>query len=233
MLGSSSTCSIQADDLAVFLASMPNLLHLAIESDVAAEQLLMRADLLRQIASAQRLKTLVAPLWTLPLAAAAQLGSCFPELEVLELALTVSGDTTTTTAAATATMSRLRSARLTCRLHSSDVSAAPVVADRISRFFGSFVAAAPRLRTLSFLARTSGVWSGEPDLFVCVGRGVASLELQTVVLAGWAPVGAARVEAVWRCPRLLEAPWLWVDVGRRQRQRRRRRRRVKRLRGRE
>lgn len=218
---------------------MPNLLHLAIESDVAAEQLPMRADLLRQIASAQRLKTLVAPLWTLPLAAAAQLGSCFPELEVLELALTVSGDTTTTTTAttttaatATATMSRLRSARLTCRLHSSDVSAAPVVADRISRFFGSFVAAAPRLRTLSFLARTSGVWSGEPDLFVCVGRGVASLELQTVVLAGWAPVAAARVEAVWRCPRLLEAPWLWVDVGRRQRQRRRRRRRVKRLRGR-
>lgn len=199
------------------------------DSDAATE-LQIGADLLHQISGAQRLKSLVAPLWVVPLSAASQLGSCFPELEVLELGLTVSKDTTTA-AVPVCALSRLRSARLTCRLHSGGDPAAVEI--RVSRFFVRFVGSAPRLRTLSFSARTSGEGEEKLDLLRCARDGVSSPELQTVVLAGWAPVVAARVEAVWWCPRLVEAPWLWVDVGRRQRQRRRRRRRVRRLRGRE
>lgn len=201
------------------------------DSDAATE-LQIGASLLHQISGAQRLKSLVAPLWVVPLSAASQLGSCFPELEVLELGLTVSKDTTTATVPVSA-LSRLRSAHLTCRLHcgggsgSGDLAA---VETHVSRFFVRFVGSAPRLRTLSFSARTSDEGGEKLDLFKCAGGGVSSLELQTVVLAGWAPAVAARVEDVWWCPRLVEAPWLWVDVGK---QRRRQRRRVRRLRGRE
>lgn len=216
----------------MFLASTPNLLHLTMDSDAATE-LQIGADLLHQISGAQRLKSLVAPLWVVPLSAASQLGSCFPELEVLELGLTVSKDTTAA-AVPVCALPRLRSARLTCRLHCGGDPAA--VETRVSWFFVRFVGSAPRLRTLSFSARTSGEGEGggeKLDLLRCAGDGVSSPELQTVVLAGWAPVVAAQVEAVWWCPRLVEAPWLWVDVGRRQRQRRRQRRRARRLKGRE
>lgn len=204
-------CSVGADALRAFVAALPALLHLRLDSERAAD-----ARLLRCVGA--RLKTLVAPACEVSAASAGQLGEWFRGLETLEVRVggDASGDVEM------AGLPWLRAARLTWCGDGGDADAA--------RFFARAVAAAPRLRALSFVADPA-----RPDADVLCGigaAGVGSPELRTVVLDGWAPVHAARADAVWRCPALVEAPWLWVDVdpGRRRRQQRRQRRR-RRLRG--
>lgn len=202
-------CSLDDDDaLPAFMSAVPALQHLRLDSELAAD-----AGLLRCVGA--RLKTLVAPACVVSVATAGQLGVWFRGLETLELRVRGDGD------AGIAGLPWLRTARLTwCGDAGADGA----------RFFARAVAAAPRLRVLSFVATPP---RADVDVLrdICA-EGVGSPELRTVVLDGWAPVPPARVDAVWRCPVLVEAPWLWVDVDmERRRQQRRRRRRQRRLKG--
>lgn len=180
----------------------------------------------------------MAPLWVLSLSAAVHLGTCFPLLERLCVGMTVSGKDSAGAGAAVAPLPRLRSAKLVYWERCRYAGAEEELEERVARFFIGFVGAAPGLRELEF-KRADVVGGGgggvELDLFRRVwgsGRRVESLEMVVVRLEGWAAVAAEGVERVWRCPVLVEAPWLWVDVGRR-RQRRRRRERGRRERWRE
>lgn len=119
----------------------------------------------------------------------------------------------------------LRSSRITYHADSKQ----GVSEDQISKYFIELVANAPRLRELSFSDESHVVSKKNLDLFKCArylyrgdSRGVESLDLQNIILKGWAPIGSGCAEGMkrfWRCPNLLDAPWLWVDVERRQRQR--------------
>lgn len=206
-------CSV-GEAAAPFLAALPALLHLRLDSEVGAD-----ARLLRCVGG--RLKTLVAPKCEVSVATAAQLGGWFPGLETLEVRVAGGGGGGE---ADMVGLPWLRVARLAWCGGGGGHNAEEEEEDDVSRFFVRLVAAAQRLRVLSFVAE--GARGAGADVLRCVGpAGMASPELRTVVLEGWAPVQAARVDAVWRCPVLVEAPWLWVDVERRRRQRQRRRQR--------
>lgn len=198
-------CSV-GDALRPFVAALPALLHLRLDGERAADAALMRCV-------GGRLKSLVAPACEVSAATAGQLGTWFQGLETLEVR--VRGDSNDTNNDI-AGLPFLRAAKLTW------------CGGDGPRFLAQVLLAAPGLRVLSFTASPA---RADVDVLCGVpGRGVGSPEMRTVVLDGWAPVRAARVDAVWRCPVLVEAPWLWVDVDMERRRRRRMRRQMRRAR---
>lgn len=231
--GPGSCFYLPLDEVGELLASMPKLLHVRIDGKQYRNTPHVKVDesILRRIfdpstdtylepdipqGGLSNLKTLIVPFWIMSLAAMMQLGTFFPELETIELGMTASCQETVTNTFAP--LPALRSAKIVYHADSKHAHAG-VSEEKISKYFIDLVANAPTLQELSFSDESHAFSKKSLDLFKWAkhlyqgdSKGLESPHLRNVILKGWAPIGLGCTEGMkkfWRCPNLLDAPWLF------------------------